>query len=281
MATLGSKLMDAFKAQSESRMQIEKGARVQVRYLAQDFLTKVAERSAVFASLNKRKTYKLPDVVNATAQLLRDSNFDLISASEFIAKVFGVDSIADSETAFRASDLPTQHALFESVDNTNGRTHMRVNSLNTLRLNEVQDIFRTCQRASRDANAFMARAADVYALLVLNEAARRAKIQGKKRIVMDHVVCPHSESVPEPVAEPEPEPVAEPEPEPEPVAEPEPEPEPVAEPEPEPEPEPVAEPEPAPAPTPKPKKARVKRTASGEKPNKATKRRKKAVVEGN
>lgn len=263
MATLGSKLMHAFKAQSDSRMQIEKGARVYVRSLAHDFLTKVAERSAVFASLNKRKTYKLPDVVNATAQLLRDSKFDLIPANEFIAKVFGVDSIADSETAFRASDLPTQHALFESVDNTNGRTHMRVNNLNTLRLNEVQDTFRTCQRASRDANAFMARAADVYALLVLNEAARRAKIQGKKRIVMEHVVCPHPEPNPEPVAKPK----AEPEPEPER--------------EPEPEPEPVAEPEPEPAPTPKPKKARVKRTASGEKPKKATKRRKKAVVEGN
>lgn len=179
---LSSKVIDAFKASDKpNTVQVNKEAHQAVLDKVIEFLSLVLSNCETLAAVSRRKTYKLIDVVNASAQALRNTN---VNVGAFLTTVLGAE--IDEKQFYSKDDLKSTDGMYEIVDTGKG-PQKRVNTLNTLRLARIEAMFATTQKAARDANVFLSRTADFVALTLLAEASRQARAEGKKRIVRMHI----------------------------------------------------------------------------------------------
>ena len=179
---LSSKVIDAFKASDQpNSVQVNKEAHQAVLNKVIEFLTVVLSNCETLAAVSRRKTYKLIDVVNASAQALRTTN---VNVGTFLSTVLGAQMV--DKQFYSKDDLQSTDGMYETVDTGKG-PQKRVNTLNTLRLARIETMFATTQKAARDANVFLSRTADFVALTLLTEASRQARAEGKKRIVKTHI----------------------------------------------------------------------------------------------
>lgn len=179
---LSANLMKVFRENNKTR--IKKEARELIREQVLWFEREVERQCSITAEIVQRKTYTLPDVVNATVKVWR-AVFPGSDALAAIQKVFltGVEG----DAPFKKDELPATDRMYATTTLASGATKTRVISLNTLQLGEVTAIFKTVRAAAKDANSFMARVADEVALELLARSLQACTAAKAKQVTEEHV----------------------------------------------------------------------------------------------
>jgi hypothetical protein len=174
------KICAEYKRRTTDPLQIHLEVREMLPDIIREFCQAVATICTRLAAAGHRCTFKLTDALNATVQELsqRHPSLDLVS---FLAACFGVTEMpTPAGLVYRETDVPSDNGMHVVKQFESGARQRRVASLHALPLSVVEDLFKTSKKATRDTNAFMMRAADTYALWLLDQAdasARAAKVR--------------------------------------------------------------------------------------------------------
>ena len=188
---LSTKVIAEFKLKdSPNNVQVDKEARQIVLDKVHAFLSVILANCETLKAVSRRKTYKLIDVVNASAQALRDTE---VNVGAFLSTVLGTP--VPNKAIYTKDDLTSTEGMYK-LEHTEKGPQKRVKTLNTLRISRIESMFSTTQKAERHANVFLSRASDYVALEILMTASRNARSKGKKRIVKAYISAIGSDRAP-------------------------------------------------------------------------------------
>lgn len=182
---LSKKVLDEYKRRFNSDLQVEKDTRVALREQAIFFGLAVQLASRAAKDKAKRKAFKLTDVVNGAVSVVQT----LVGSGkggEWIDDIFKapVDVTANGQYTDAAFSELVVSGLFTKEAGSNT---INIDFFNSLRISEVESMLKTPRKASRNTNAFLAKAITKYIFYLLQEAEAQASAEKKKRITRQHL----------------------------------------------------------------------------------------------
>lgn len=182
---LSKKVLDEYKRRFNSDLQVEKDTRVALREQAIFFGLAVQLASRAAKDKAKRKAFKLTDVVNGAVSVVQT----LVGSGkggEWIDDIFKapVDVTANGQYTDAAFSELVVSGLFTKEAGSNT---INIDFFNSLRISEIESMLKTPRKASRNTNAFLAKAITKYIFYLLQEAEAQASAEKKKRITRQHL----------------------------------------------------------------------------------------------
>ena len=182
---LSKKVLDEYKRRFNSDLQVEKDTRVALREQAIFFGLAVQLASRAAKDKAKRKAFKLTDVVNGAVSVVQT----LVGSGkggEWIDDIFKapVDVTASGQYTDAAFSELVVSGLFTKEAGSNT---INIDFFNSLRISEIESMLKTPRKASRNTNAFLAKAITKYIFYLLQEAEAQASAEKKKRITRQHL----------------------------------------------------------------------------------------------
>jgi hypothetical protein len=182
---LSKKVLDEYKRRFNSDLQVEKDTRVALREQAIFFGLSVQVASRAAKDKAKRKAFKLSDVVNGAVTVLKALQ-STDKPAEWINDVFKTNVDVGGHGLYAESAF-TELVVSGLFTKEPGSSTISIDYFNSLRISEVENMLKTPRKASRNTNAFLAKAITKYIFYLIQQGEAQANSEKKKRITRQHL----------------------------------------------------------------------------------------------